>query len=257
MPTIPTPFIGGAGSPQRDTAKRKEFAPPYHPGSEEPAEVPTPAPEPEPAGVPWESDMGAEEIDVTFERVPVEADAGEWVTELEASEPEEAPPAQAEIREPQEAEPAEPVLAEFKTVAIGPPFEPASDEAASEEAAFEPIGVAGDDEAEVATHDLSEEEGEGYEFPSYLFGPDATTAAGPLERDEFEPAVAPEDGSAEPGEARDTAERLTELSRELLAGDEGERIQALIDDLRPLAADIAVPRAFAAGYLAAKRRQEK
>ncbi len=93
-----------------------------------------------------------------------------------------------------------------------------------------------------------------------MFGPDGTgveegaEAAGEFEPPEREepPVAAPE-----PAASYETAERLAEIARELMASDERPRIEALIDDLRRLTADIAVPRAFAAGYLAAERRQEK
>lgn len=255
MPTIPTPFIGGADSPQRDTAKGKELARPYTPGSVELEAPVTPEVEPEPESAPWESVVGAENVDIDVKSVPVEAAAAEWQTEPEEPEPAKGPPAPAESLEPQEAEPAEPVLAEFKTVALTsmePPLQPEGDETEAAGTGFEPIDAA-EDQAEVATYSEEDEEAEDSEFPSFLFGPDATADEGPPEPVERASARP----SFEAGETEETADRLTELGRELLTGEDGEEIRALIAALRPLTADIAVPRAFAAGYLAAKRRQEK
>ncbi len=252
MPTIPTPFIGGADSPQRDSAKKKSFAPPYHPGSVEPDEATIP--DVDPADAPWEFE--AEDEEAGFERVPVEmeAEASDGLTEPEP-EPEEAPAAPAEAFEPTEVEPAEPVLAEFKTVAIGSPpaLQPAVEEGVLDEEAFEPIGPLSD-EAEAAVDAERVDEGEGHDLPSFLLGPDATAAEEPPGRDEFERAL--DEEAIELGQTEQSAEQLAELGRDLLAGEEGERIRALIDDLRSLTADIAVPRAFAAGYLAAKKREE-
>lgn len=218
MPTIPTPFIGGADSPQRDTPAKREFAPPYHPGLVEPAEAIEPAEEHEVAEEAWES-SSAEEVQAIVESVPAPSETVE--RELEPEEPEGVKPWEAEIdvAEPQEAEPAQAIAAEVETV-----------------------------------------EGEPSEFPSFLFGADGAGvddySAAEVESEvsvlEEEPAEAPE-----PATRYETAERLAEVARELLASDEGPRIQELIDELRRLTADIAVPRAFAAGYLAAQRRQEK
>lgn len=253
MPTIPTPFIGGADSPQRDTAEGKELARPYTPGSVEPEAPVTPEVEREPESAPWESVVGAEDVDIDVKSVPVEDEAAEWQREPEEPEAATAPSAPAESPEPQEAEPAEPALAGFKTVAVPsmePPLEPEDEERGSADAVVEPIDAA---EAELATFPEADEGAEDSEFPSFLFGPDATKGEAPREPVEGA-GVTP---AFEAGESEDTEDRLTELGRELLTGEEGEEIRALIADLRPLAADIAVPRAFAAGYLAAKRRQEK
>ncbi len=224
MPTIPTPFIGGADSPQRDTAQGRELARPYTPGSEEPEAPAAPEVEREPEPSPWEPVVEAPDVDIDVTSVPVETEAREWETEPEEPEP-------AETLEPQEAEPAEPALA----VAVPP---------------TEPIETA---EVEVEAYSEGDAGAEDSEFPSFLFGPDATGGE--------EPPGAVQRASAAPsleaGETDETDDRLTELGRELLSGEEGEEIRALIDALRPLTSDIAVPRAFAAGYLAAKRRQEK
>ncbi len=260
MPTIPTPFIGGADPPQRDTGARREFAPPYHPGSLEPEDTSEPAVEHEPAEEPWER-PGADEVQATVESLPMPSEAVEWALEPEEPEGEEPLQAEVEIAEPQEAEPTQAGVAEAKTLGRGwaALAEPASAEAALEEVGFEPIDD-GSRQTELLEADTDEEEGELYEFPSFLFGADGTgVGESAAAEGEFEPPVVEEVPVAapEPAARYETAERLAEIARELMASDERPRIEALIDDLRRLTADIAVPRAFAAGYLAAERRQEK
>ncbi len=258
MPTIPTPFIGGADSPQRDTGARRELAPPYHPGSVEPAETIEPAVEQESAEGPWVT-SGADDAEATVESVAVPFEAAERAPEPEEREPEA--PGPVETAEPQEAEPSQVGMAEVETVSTGwAAFtEPAPAEAVAEEVGAEPLEDTGR-WTESFEADVEAPAGEPGDFPAFLFGPDGTGvdegAAAPSEVEvpvfDERPAEAPE-----PAPSYETAERLAEVAQELLASDEGPRIRALIDDLRRLTADIAVPRAFAAGHLAAQRRQEK
>ena len=49
---------------------------------------------------------------------------------------------------------------------------------------------------------------------------------------------------------------LDEKAEELREGEFGSLIRTLVDELGPYAAEIAIARAFAAGYLAAKDREE-
>jgi hypothetical protein len=81
-------------------------------------------------------------------------------------------------------------------------------------------------------------------IPDFLFGPDGGGPEIPVQETE-QAAVLGE-----------SLERLAEEAERLLQGEQGERIRALIADLGRHGADIAVARAFAAGYLAAKGREE-
>ena len=108
---------------------------------------------------------------------------------------------------------------------------------------------------------------ENLELPDFLLGTDASAAAqmeaepdsAALELDAEQPEPAAE--SAEDtlaGTVRlETGERLTEIARELLDGERGDWIRTLIRDLSGYGYDIAVSRAFAAGYLAAKTKEER
>ncbi len=83
---------------------------------------------------------------------------------------------------------------------------------------------------------------ESIELPDFLLGPDSTAAAeAPGE------AVGPEPP---------TPEALSRVAEELLDTPDGDRIRQLVAELGSSAAEVAIPRAFAAGYLAAKSREE-
>ena len=83
----------------------------------------------------------------------------------------------------------------------------------------------------------------GTEMPDFLLGPDSGEAELAVEPASKEPAL--------PKEA------LVELSLKLQEGNLGESIRALVADLSVYTPEIAVPRAFAAGYLAARKEEEK
>ncbi len=224
MPTIPPPFVGGPDAPQRDSTARREAAPPFYPG--QPPDVESlaaeTAEEPEGPATGWGG--------------PVEAGA--------PPEPEELP---AEELEPaEEAEPAEPVLAQAKTVPLDrpPPPQPDLAEVSAEVPAADEPAVTPEPEPAVSV--VSEEVAEAYEFPDYLFGADGTPDEATPTDVEHVTTVAPE-----------REERLADLADELMAGEEGDQIRALIEELGPLASEVALPQAFAAGYLAAKKREER
>ncbi len=63
-------------------------------------------------------------------------------------------------------------------------------------------------------------------------------------------------GSDSAEDEMQSAQRLAEKAHELLDGEQGTQIRDLIADLSLFASEIAVPRAFAAGYLAAKKEEE-
>jgi len=83
----------------------------------------------------------------------------------------------------------------------------------------------------------------GTEMPDFLLGPDSSEAGLAVEPASKEPAV--------PKEA------LVEMSLKLQEGVLGESIRALVADLSVYTLEIAVPRAFAAGYLAARKEEEE
>jgi len=83
------------------------------------------------------------------------------------------------------------------------------------------------------------------EMPDFLLGPDSGDAA--------EPLAGPV--SAAPVVA--SKEELVEMALTLQKGALGGPIRALVADLSVYTPEIAVPRAFAAGYLAARKEREK
>ncbi|UCC49700.1 MAG: hypothetical protein JSV41_05960 [Gemmatimonadota bacterium] len=221
MSTNPTPFIGGTESPRQDPSTRDKFAPPYVAGADEsPAEGVTPP------------DLGMESPEEALEPTQAEAGAAEAPppVEVEALEPEapeiEVPvqwvdaEAEAIFTEEAPAELEELVLSEEGVAEAAPPGGPPPE-------AQEPAAA----EAEPG-------------IPDFLFGPDGGGPEIPIQEPE-QAAVLGE-----------SLERLAAEAERLLQGEEGERIRALIADLGRHGADIAVARAFAAGYLAAKRREE-
>jgi hypothetical protein len=88
-------------------------------------------------------------------------------------------------------------------------------------------------------------EGEGDDLPDYLFGADTPV---PFSSPQGEPGVAP---------LPESPELLAHKAEELLEGALGDRIRDLVAALGAAAAEVAIPRAFAAGYIAAKGGEEK
>jgi len=226
VPRIPTPFIGGADSPRQDRSAKDQFASPYVPGADEPAAEDVAA-----------ADVGLESAEETLE--PISADAGAA----------ERPPVEVEALEPEAPEFEVPVAVEWVDA------EPES--ALGEEVAFEFVefeelqpseGAAAEWAPDLATSPAAQEVAATAEaesgLPDFLSGPDG---GGP------EIPIAPSEQASVPGES---LEALAEEAERLLQGKQGERIRALMASLGRYGADIAVPRAFAAGYLAAKRREE-
>lgn len=124
------------------------------------------------------------------------------------------------------------------------PAEPESVRAAPE-IAGEPLAIS----AEPAPVDRAEAAGEDdTELPDFLLGPDGAE----------EEAEAPEPPPSEPPEAPvfGSVEALAEKAQELLEGERGDRLRSLIAELTGFPAEDAVVRAFAAGYLSAKAKEE-
>jgi hypothetical protein len=80
------------------------------------------------------------------------------------------------------------------------------------------------------------------EMPHYLLGPDSADAG---------VTTQPGDENVQP------KEELVDLAATLQAGALGQSIRDLVQELNVYPPDIAVPRAFAAGYLAASKEKEK
>jgi hypothetical protein len=166
------------------------------------------------------------------EQAPPEQPIRIEVEAVEAEEPLQAEPAEAaaEAEEPLLAEPAEaaaeaeePLLAESAETEA----EPAEPEALETDPETEEPVAAG-----------------GLEVPDFLFGPDSAAR-----EDTSDPVPAEEHYEA--------PDELAEMARALQEGKFGDRIRELINDLGDSTPDSAVPRAFAAGYLAAKKLEEE
>ncbi len=220
MSTNPTPFIGGTESPRQDPSARDEFAPPYVPGAHEtPAEGVTPP------------DLGMESPEEALE--PTQAETGAA----------EAPPVEVEALEPEVPEIEVPVQwVDAEAEAIFTEEAPAEFEelVLSEEEVAEAAPAGGPPPEAQEPAAAEAEPG----IPDFLFGPDGGGPEIPIQEPEQAPVLG------------ESLERLAEEAERLLQGEQGERIRALIADLGRHGADIAVARAFAAGYLAAKRREE-
>lgn len=150
--------------------------------------------------------------------------------------------------DPAAAPPVEPdAVAEQEAVA-----EPAVEAAQEEVLVAEPVSEA---EADLKTviSEISEAEApempdeagemraeEDLDIPDFLLGPDATQTAARSTTD---------------AARSETAEALREKAQELLAGEAGDQIRSLISALEGMATEDAVPRAFAAGYLARDREE--
>ncbi|NIN71289.1 MAG: hypothetical protein GTO46_04990 [Gemmatimonadetes bacterium] len=198
MPTIPTPFIGGADSPEQNRTDQTDLEPPFF--SDEPAESPD---KPEPgAGA---TEPAAEEAEPPFF----------FETETTSEEP----------LPTQEATPdTEPITVEEEVAPAAEP-EPAFLSPTADE------GAAAPQESDV-------------DLPDYLFGADTP------------PPFTPAEGTAPPP-LPESPERLAHKAEELLEGTFGDRIRDLVASLGAAAAEVAIPRAFAAGYMAAKSGEEK
>jgi hypothetical protein len=203
VPTIPTPFIGGADGPQHDRTDETDLEPPFFSEAAESEKQAEPG-------------AGAAE--------PAEAEAEPpFFFEPEAPELEEQVPAQEAVpdREPIPIEEVAP------TAEPEPAFlAPSADEARPEAPA-------------------SSKEGEGGDLPDYLFGADTP------------PPFSSAEGAAATLPLPESPELLAHKAEELLEGAHGDRIRDLMASLGSASAEVAIPRAFAAGYIAAKSGEEK
>lgn len=86
MPNIPTPFVGGADSPNLDRSTRREFAPPFAPGIEEDAAL--------------ERDSSlVETASSAVEDTALEAEAAAATSSAEEAAPEPAPEGEVAVEE--------------------------------------------------------------------------------------------------------------------------------------------------------------
>lgn len=199
MPTIPTPFIGGADGPEHDRTDETDLEPPFF--TDEPAES-REAPEP---------GAGAAE--------PAEPEAEPPFFFVEPEAPEEPVPTQEAV----------------------PDREPVPIEEVAPEAEPEPAFLAPSTGEEPAVPPHAEDE----ELPDYLFGPDTPP-----------PFSSPQGTGATPP-FPESPELLAHKAEELLEGAHGDRIRDLVASLGSATAEVAIPRAFAAGYMAARSGEEK
>jgi hypothetical protein len=130
---------------------------------------------------------------------------------------------------------------------LAPPFHPGETEA--EEATtievmeVEPVGTEERTAADVEEIAAVPAESD---IPDFLFGPDGA------EPEDDEEVVADEEPKP-----LVSLEELAEQAQALQQGELGDRIRALVAELGSDAAEVAIARAFAAGYLAARDREEK
>jgi hypothetical protein len=188
--TIPTPFIGGADSPQHGKPAEQELEPPFSPQK---AETAPDSPEPAPSQ------------DVAEPQAP----AAEEVLE-------------ADFLEPIEEQASEPVRIEITEAEPEPQIEKFDLEET-------PVEV-----------DSADDHG----LPDFLAGPDTAAPTDPSAGIQSE-SLSPQN-----------AERLAELAQELLGGVHGDWIRSLVANLGAYSSEIAIPRAFAAGYMSAKSGEE-
>jgi hypothetical protein len=144
----------------------------------------------------------------------------------------EAPPADVDEQEPAEQQPIriEVEAAEAEEPLPAEPVEWAA-ELAEPDVAY-------------AAADVDEPVPESFEMPDFLFGPDSAAQEAASE-------------ALQAVEHLEAPDELAEMARTLQDGDFGDRIRELIEELGDSAPDSAVPRAFAAGYLAAKKSEEE
>lgn len=86
--------------------------------------------------------------------------------------------------------------------------------------------------------------GDDEDLPDFLFGPDTP------------PPFSSPKGTAATAPLPESPELLATQAEELLEGAHGDRIRDLVASLGAATAEVAIPRAFAAGYMAAKRGEE-
>lgn len=218
MTDIPPPFVGGTDSPRRDADEEKAFQTPYSPTGGETAAAEPSGPE------------GGREAATEVDEAQAEAGSDELYEEDllpdMATEGEEiaveGPMYDLDWPEQPEPEtPADPA----EMAGLGPDLQDfGADEVVAAEPAEEP--PAGDST-----------------MPDYLLGPDSGE----------------EEVTTEPtgDENSQPKEELVELAATLKAGAFGQSIRDLVEELNVYPPDIAVPRAFAAGYLAARKEKEK
>jgi hypothetical protein len=279
--TIPSPFIGGTDSPRREADGDRELAPPFYPdvqaaaGSPEAAStsqqsetLPPPAAEPE-------AELQRTEEPVLTGAAADTAEEGvhteEGGSEESAGEPSQSEPEEVihvEVLEEEEEGPETTEAEEVAGVGVEAtgreaiPIELVEPEGTEAEipvaeapiAGLEEIGRLADLQEPRAPQAAPELEqvpearpagADELEFPDYLLGPDSIGPEG--------------EGAAEAGEEsrRESPERLAEVAGELQRGSLGAWIRTLAAELGSYGAEIAVARAFAAGYLAAKQEEER
>jgi hypothetical protein len=203
VPTIPTPFIGGAEGPHRDRTDEANLEPPFFTETAEPEKQAEPG-----AGATTQ---------------PTEAETEAESPLFLETEPAEEPTPAPEAVPDRGPAPAEEVA---RTAAPEPDYVAASVDEGLQEA---PAPQKGEDE----------------DLPDYLFGADTP------------PPFSSPEGAAATQPLPESPELLAHRAEELLEGPHGDRIRDLVASLGSAAAEVAITRAFTAGYLAAKRDEER
>ena len=171
---------------------------------------------------------------------PFHPEAEEAEVTSPAAEPEAVVEEAAESEEAVqiEAAEAEPESGDEAIMAVGgeepEPLTNDLEEIAAEEFA---VGI---EEVEEEEETVTAKAGDAF-FPDFFDGSDGIGSAEEATDKEAPPS---------------SRERLAQMAEELRAGEFANLIRTLIDELGPYAAEIAIARAFAAGYLAAKDREE-
>jgi hypothetical protein len=238
VPTIPTPFIGGSDSPRREQAK-EDLAPPFHPDAEE-AEVVDPEAEQDGEDL---LAVGAASIEVeedeteTEERVEDVSMAGDDAVMAVGGELEDL--IHIDVTE----EEVEIDAGELESLTSD------LEEVAAEEFAIGIDDIEVEEEEEAATVGATDTF-----FPDFLDGSDGIER---IEQEvESQEAVDEADLTTQEDEPPSSRERLAAMAEELREGEFRNLIRTLVDELGPYAVEIAIARAFAAGYLAAKDPEE-
>jgi hypothetical protein len=205
VPTIPTPFIGGAEGPQRDRTDQANLQPPFFTEAAEPENVAEPG-----AGAATRPTEAEAEAESPFF---LEPEPAEEPTPAPEAVPDRGPALAEEEEVARTAAPERDYVAESVDEALGGPSAP--------------------------------QRGEDEDLPDYLFGADTP------------PPFSSAEGAAATPPLPESPELLAHRAEELLDGPHGDRIRDLVASLGSAAAEVAITRAFAAGYLAAKRDEER
>lgn len=158
----------------------------------------------------------------------------------EPAEPEKQAEPGAGAVEPAESEAEPPFFLELEDAEEAAPVQEAAPEPEPEPDFLAPTADEPPHEAHAAPAGSAD-----IELPDYFFGPDTPV-----------PYSSPKGTAAAPP-LPESPELLARTAEELLEGAHGDSIRDLVASLGSATAEVAIPRAFAAGYIAAKSGEEK